>query len=149
VELWRNQRTLGYRTRTDEEGRFTWDSAPVEPFTLNIGDGERIMSGYPVTRPNEKAVIVMKPSLRIKATAVDDATGEPVRNFRVTPVTANPWVYRDTLASVGGKLEWESYRFDREGIRFRVEADGFTPLFTDVHPTRQQKVEEVWRLKRK
>ncbi|MBX3743565.1 MAG: carboxypeptidase regulatory-like domain-containing protein [Akkermansiaceae bacterium] len=149
VELWRNQRTLGYRTRTDEDGRFTWDSAPPEPFTFNIGEGEWIMSGYPIARPDEEAVIVMKPALRIKATAVDDATGEPVRNFRVTPVTANPWVYRDTLASLGGKLEWESYRFDREGIRFRVEADGFESLFTDAHPTRQQKVEVVWRLKRK
>ncbi|WAC21413.1 M56 family metallopeptidase [Luteolibacter sp. SL250] len=149
VDQWRNQRTLGYRTQTDEDGRFTWDSAPAEPFTLNIGEGERIMSGYPIAGPGGEVVIVMKPALRIKVTAVDDATAEPVRNFRVTPVSANPWVYRDTLASVKGKLEWETYKFEKNGINFRVEADGFDPLVTEVHPTRQQKVEAVWRLKRK
>ncbi|RYD27253.1 MAG: carboxypeptidase regulatory-like domain-containing protein, partial [Verrucomicrobiaceae bacterium] len=149
VDTWRNQRTLGYRTHTDDDGRFTWDSAPDEPFTLAVGEGERIMTGYPIPGPGGEAVIIMKPALRIKATAVDDATGEPVGNFRVTPVFTNPWVYRDAFASVEGTLEWETYKFDRNGVRFRVEADGFVPWVTDVHPTRQQKVEEVWRLKRK
>lgn len=151
VHQWRNAHALRFRTRTDDNGNFQWNSAPEEPFSLVIRDeeGSEVLTGYPVAGPQMEPVITVKPALRIRGTAVDDATGQPVGLFRITLGTTNGWRKTTSTASVGGRAEQEVHHFEKEGVRFLIEADGYLPLTTETYPTKQQSIEQVWRLKKK
>ena len=159
VSSWKDTRTLKFRTRTDADGRFTWDGAPLEEVTVTFGWGQdrpdEFLSGYPITATAEEQTIVIKPALRVRATVVDDATGKPLAKFDLTP-GYNPggnqryWEAADKKSGLSGVFEWKSDRFrEGNGPCFLIEAEGYEPLETPYYPTRQQTVEEVWRLKRK
>jgi hypothetical protein len=159
VSSWNGTRTLKFRTRTDADGRFTWDGAPLEEVTVTFGWGQdrpdEFLSGYPLTANAEEQTISIKPAVRVLATVVDDGTGEPLAKFDITP-GYNPggnrryWQTADKKSGLSGLFEWKSDRFsDGRGPCFLIEAEGYEPLETPYYPTRQQTVEEVWRLKRK
>jgi len=100
--------------------------------------------------PGKEAVITVKPALRIQATAVDDVTGQTIPVFKITlGTTDGGWRKTSSIASLGGLVETEIRNFEKEGLRFLIEAEGYQPLGTEAYPTKQQSIEQVWRLKRK
>ncbi|MFO1477525.1 MAG: M56 family metallopeptidase [Verrucomicrobiota bacterium] len=74
-------------SRTDAEGRFSWDSAPAPAFLLNVskpGYMALLWSTVPAEITNEIA-LKLAPPLKIHGSVIDADTGEPIGSFRVTP----------------------------------------------------------------
>jgi beta-lactamase regulating signal transducer with metallopeptidase domain len=156
VTDWRKTRSLKFRTRTDADGRFVWNGAPPDEVTVTFGWGQdrkgEFLSGYAITAKADEQTIVMKPAMRLRATVLDDATGEPVGKFNFTtgyPLGENDisWEKNGAKTITNGRIEWSSNHF-RERC-FLVEAEGYEPFQTGSIAPEQQTVTEVWRMRKK
>jgi beta-lactamase regulating signal transducer with metallopeptidase domain len=156
VSEWKKTRTLKFRTRTDADGHFVWNGAPLEEVTLTFGWGQdrkgEFLSGYALTATAEERTIVMKPGMRVRSTVVDDVTGAPLPRFTFTyghPTGADSyWWSKDSRKTIStGEVEWSTNYF-RECC-FLIEAEGYETLQTKVYQAEQQTIGEVWRLKKK
>lgn len=159
AETWREQRNLKFWTKTDAEGRFEWPAAPKDVVTFNLRSGQNreFLGDYPLVAGSEESEIVMKPALRVKITAVDDATGKPIQKFRVTSGNdrddrGTPYWKTDEARTATDVYEWQTNYFARRKDRqhrFLVEADGYEPHQTQSFPTKQQTETLQVRLKAK
>ena len=80
-------RTLDWKTETDTDGAFSWNSAPDQPVLLTIM--KRGYMGLEWTKvqtgtTNETA-FTLGPPLTVKGLVNDADTGEPVAAFKITP----------------------------------------------------------------
>ena len=80
-------RTLEWKTQTDANGEFVWDSAPAQPVNLNISK-----SGYMalewklvLTDTTNATSFTLGSPLTVKGSVTDADTGEPIADFKVTP----------------------------------------------------------------
>jgi peroxiredoxin/protocatechuate 3,4-dioxygenase beta subunit len=80
-------RTIEWKTQTDANGEFTWDSAPDKAINLSI-----TRSGYMTlewarveTDTTNVTSFTLSTPLTIKGSVMDADTGEPVAAFKVTP----------------------------------------------------------------
>lgn len=136
-EEWKGHRIFEWRGRTDEEGRFTWDSAPDGLVEFSI-----LKSGYLGLRnrgllvDGEEKVITMELAPRIAGRVTDAATGEPVKAFRVLLGEAygGPEIYWREAALLDGDagefILTHDEPFRGEAV-LRIEADGYLPALSD------------------
>ncbi len=142
---WKGHLSLDWTTKTDAEGRFTWDSAPAEPVLLTLTRPGYTMLGQREFRadPGETSV-TMYPPLRIRGQVTDARTGRPIEQFTV--VRGN--YYRDFnrdgafrqvnwerggrwMDFTGGKYEFEYSYAPVAALAVRVEAQGYQPATSE------------------
>jgi thiol-disulfide isomerase/thioredoxin/protocatechuate 3,4-dioxygenase beta subunit len=80
-------RTIEWKTKTDMDGEFAWDSAPAEPVRLTI-----TKSGYMAlewqtvqTDTTNAATFTLGSPLTVKGSVTDTDSGEPLAKFTITP----------------------------------------------------------------
>ena len=80
-------RTMEWKTKTNPDGEFTWDSAPEHPILLTISKGGYMtLEWTPVqTDTTNITTFTLASPLTVKGSVTDADTGEPVANFKVTP----------------------------------------------------------------
>lgn len=76
-------RTYQFSTRTDDDGRFEWDSAPSEPLQYYFYAAGYQQKRDHVLRPGEDNTVVLKRERRVLGRVVDESSGEPVTRFKV------------------------------------------------------------------
>ena len=82
VAEWRSRNILDWKAKSDAHGRFVWENAPKDPFTLSVfwQIGQKpVAAGSAPTM----VVIRVKPELKLEGTVVDATTGRPVERFRM------------------------------------------------------------------
>jgi len=76
-------RSYEFSTRTDDDGRFEWDSAPSEPMPFYFYAAGYEQKRNHVLRPSEDNTVVLKRERRVLGKVVDASSGEPVTRFKV------------------------------------------------------------------
>ena len=76
--------SLDWTTKTDADGRFSWDSAPAEPVLLTLTKPGYVMLGqreFPADKG--ETTVTMYPPLRVRGKVTDARTGQPIAQFTV------------------------------------------------------------------
>lgn len=144
VDKWTSLRTLSFSTQTDAEGNFVWNGAPDAPVEFNFGgcQNREFLAGLWLEPSPHVHQIVMKPALRISGTVVDAKTGQPVKDFTLTPGRRqgpDSLYWNETSASKFDheEFQWETNRM--EGIYvLRFEAPGYRKYETRDFKANQQ-----------
>ena len=133
ADTWRRHRTLTWLTLTDEEGRFTWTSAPPDEVLFDIlRAGYRGRRRVPMIASGEERQVVLCKAFWVGGTVRDAATGAPVEAFRVIPGYTHDngpinWLRERGVDFTGGNYEWQfkGDMIDNRVLFLRVEAEGF------------------------
>ncbi len=132
VERWGGG-SFPWSTRTDAEGRFEWDGAPVDEVILGITKGGYVEKRGLTVRPRQQEyAIELHEELLIRGSVIDASSGEPIPSFTVTPGFDNgpngPVVWAEYLAAEGAAGRY-SIAFDQpQGVYLLVEAQGHLPV---------------------
>jgi RNA polymerase sigma factor (sigma-70 family) len=133
--------------KTDDAGRFVWDSAPSSPQSFYIG-----MSGYAVIRgrklapgPDEHKIVLSKRQ-SLRGTVKNAATGAPVPEFFVMPASGSAgelssWSLSDERNFKNGVFEIELGEVGYSVARIR--ADGFFTQILELPPAGRELVAEL------
>jgi thiol-disulfide isomerase/thioredoxin len=128
---------VDWRAQTDEEGRFSWDSAPPDPVKLNVDTiGYVLLPEFVAKAGGDDVTIKIKSMPRITGLVTDNETGDPV------PVS----VTRGAYVSQESRIMWESWPLDEFGdgqiqvvinpdydrFALRIDAEGYLPHVTEV-----------------
>ncbi|TAL07057.1 MAG: carboxypeptidase regulatory-like domain-containing protein [Verrucomicrobia bacterium] len=137
-------RTLEWSTKTDEAGRFEWESAPQKAFGLDIskpGFMARRWETVPAETRDE-IIVHLAPPLRIRGLVKDEETGQPIAHFTVTPGLPNaadphaPNLQNGLVRGFSGgqyDLSYESPLFissTPHDFVFQFAADGYLPFLS-------------------
>jgi RNA polymerase sigma factor (sigma-70 family) len=143
---WRGHMSLDWRTKTDAEGRFTWDSAPPDPVLLTLTRPGFVMLGQREFRPGkEETTVTMYPPLRVRGKVTDARTEKSIAQFTVVPGTYHQsanrrrkrsepnWDRRAPWQDLGdGRFEIEYAHALVEALVVRVEARGYKPATSEI-----------------
>ncbi len=142
---WKGHLSLDWSTKTDAEGRFTWDSAPVEPVLLTLTRPGYTMVGQREFRADmSETTVTMYPPLRVRGKVTDARTGRPIGRFTVVGGS----YYRNADRRGGlGEPNWErggpqsdftggTYEVEHahplvEAVAVRIEAQGYRPATSE------------------
>lgn len=135
--IWRGIQTLSWDTTTDEQGRFAWDSAPLDGITIGF-----MKRGYMIVERSFHAggpeeTIVLEPERRFAGLVTDADSGEPISELRVTPGEsfgdgASQMVNWQPFLGVKGRNGTFLLHPERSIQLMRIEADGYIPLVASL-----------------
>jgi thiol-disulfide isomerase/thioredoxin len=133
LQSWAGAPFPKWSTATDQEGRFSWDSAPSDIATYSMSK-----DGYvPLTRdlaPSSRkpADIVLTKVGLITGKVVDAQTKQPVQQFHIIVGRTYGgdnviWERNRPIQCSDGKYSYHSPQNSGDQIRLLVEADGYLP----------------------
>jgi protocatechuate 3,4-dioxygenase beta subunit len=136
TERWNRYRTVRWQSKTDAQGRFTWDYPPADAIEVRVNkEGFREITKEVIADGREQTFVLTRP-VTIQGSVTDSQTGAPVNRFKVTP--GIQWPAGDnhaTWQTSEGWVRWftegrYSYTFTWSGRAFavRVEAEGYLPV---------------------
>jgi len=132
ADTWRKNRTLEWRTETDAEGRFSWNSAPPDEVKCFIGKQGFMSTQFDLKPAKDEQVITLRSQGRLHGTVVDANSSQPISQFQIllgTPRDAagTPyWLPSSAKTFTNGRYEVPLTRQGATGF-VRVEADGYLP----------------------
>ena len=134
VASWQGIRTLKFRTKTDEEGRFVWESAPHDIVNFDFFGAKGFMAerNRPLASFSEEQTIYLNPELVIRGTVTDEATGEPIKPIRVCLGRRSKGMPELDFSN-GLRYEKNDNQYELRvneptpGIYVKIEADGYQP----------------------
>ena len=135
-----NGRTIEWKTWTDANGEFTWDSAPDKAINLTI-----TRSGYMTlewaraeTDTTNVTSFILDSPLTLKGAVTDADTGEPIAKFKITPgwLEGNGGVRLQKLDAKSGVAGHYEVHFDNPVINsptpndfiFQIFSPGYAPV---------------------
>jgi protocatechuate 3,4-dioxygenase beta subunit len=145
VDTWRGHRSLEWNTKTDANGRFTWDCAPPDEVLFDfLKIGYRNTRRVPLTASDEEQTIVLLKPLSLSGRVKEAQTDRPVEAFRLISgyAFANRricWRWEHAVAFSGGRYQ-SPFKHDRQGDRkwfLRVEAEGYRPAVSEIDDSRE------------
>ncbi|MFC1677659.1 carboxypeptidase regulatory-like domain-containing protein, partial [Planctomycetota bacterium] len=135
IAVWREYYSLSWRSKTDEQGLFAWDSAPADEVKIQGNKGGYMSTGNTaVTADGTEYEIVMVDALKVKGSVFDAETSELVKEFKVTRGYERGNNRGVGWNNYGGNVknftdgEYEmSFTNPRDGHYLRVDAEGYLP----------------------
>jgi hypothetical protein len=137
----------GWEWETDADGRVTWSNAPPETIHWSFTkDGYMSRGHHGLKAAPEEQVVTLGLPFRASGTVIDTSTGDPVKEFVVTPryvviysvldsarTNFGQWSEYNRMPSFNG--QFSLYRtspllsgsLEMHDWQFRVEADGYEP----------------------
>ena len=81
IQHWRKDHSLGFNTRTDDEGRFEWHDAPHDPVSFTfVGEKHRLIVFHELQHSDEEHEVLLYTTQTVRVKLVDAETGEIVRD---------------------------------------------------------------------
>ncbi len=120
-------RSIDWNTKTDSEGRFVWQHAPVEKVRLVISKKGYMDFETQRLLPSESEYeFVLNPKVRVKGQVVDAVTKEPITEFIFRRHEGGYISSPKQIAESEGRFETA---FAEQGETFTItfEADGYKP----------------------
>jgi len=147
ADEWKGYRTIDFRSKTDDSGRFEWNGAPAEEVKIAFFKKGymdiRDTSFVPSDTPYE---VVMYPELRVSGKVVDAETKEAIKEFNV--LRGIKWENNDRVSwqrdsynmksFTDGKYTM-SFTYPYPGHLIRIEADGYLPAVSKVFKSDEAK----------
>ncbi len=138
---WKGHESLDWTTKTDAEGRFTWDSAPAQPLLLTLTRPGYTMVSQREFRPDQgETTVTMYPPLRVRGKVTDARTGRPIERFTLVSgsyyrTLNNEGALREAHWNhggpgsdfTGGTYEAEFSHPKVKAVAVRIEAQGYQP----------------------
>ena len=138
---WKAHMSLEWKSKTNSEGRFTWDSAPSEPVLLTLTrPGYVMLNQLEFQAGKGETQVTMYPPLRVRGKVVDARSGQPIPRFTLVIGEyhrfSNPdgqlrqvnWNRRWTWkVPAEGQFEIEYSHSPVAAVAVRIEADGYKP----------------------
>lgn len=123
----------------DDQGVWTWNSAPLGPMTMTVTAPGFMGQQINVEGGKEMKTVTLTTALLITGTVVDDTTGKAIPEFTVTEGLV--WDKRGPAGEINDGPNWQTQRaskerggtfscaFERPEFQrmFRVEAEGYHP----------------------
>lgn len=134
---------LSWRATTDAGGRFAWDSAPREPFSLIVSKaGYTAFSMQVAPESAGDLKVKLDRSFKLAGTVLDDATAKPVKAFKLiqgmvwTRDDPNQvyWQFQNPPTFSNGEYSVDLSQQGSQWIKFMITADGYLPQETPVLP---------------
>jgi hypothetical protein len=137
---------------TDEQGDFTWDSAPNEPMSFYIfHDGFESKRGVKLS-PNQDNTVTMRRARQVQGQVLDATTEQPVTKFTLRTGEASPdgsnlygIIRYHELAAADGKFSLSIEEESDNAIA--AYADGYADLVQQMPEAQNGTVQMVLRLK--
>jgi hypothetical protein len=142
------------RTWTDEQGRFTWGSAPSGRVDFSIGKDGFLGIDRVSFHPNdEETVVVLKPALTVVLTVRDARTGQPIQSVSVERGATDPRTEMfNWKPEIAQNLDDGTFRVTLDATqgpyKLRVKSEGFDSTTSREIQGDEQNVTEVIDLKR-
>jgi hypothetical protein len=139
VDTWRGHRSLDWHTRTDPNGCFQWNDAPVDEVLINISkEGYMGISNYGILPSEQEQEITLPDILRIHGKVVDAETGDPIPEIKLISgidygEDRSVFWRRRSNTFTQGQYEIQ-YTQPYPAHFIRIEADGYKPA--DSRPIR-------------
>jgi RNA polymerase sigma factor (sigma-70 family) len=135
---WRGHQTLNWRSVTDKEGRFRWDDAPSDAFSVSA-HREGYAPEFSTIKPSDQEpflVLMTASALKIRGTVTDAQTGRPIGTFTVVPgiVPGQLWLLSSSKVHHGGRYEFNLDALGIQPKRVRIEARGYLPVTSPSYP---------------
>ncbi|HZZ43716.1 MAG TPA: carboxypeptidase regulatory-like domain-containing protein [Tepidisphaeraceae bacterium] len=156
ADTWRGDRSIEWQSTTDDEGAFTWTSAPGDAVLYNA-----YAMGYSYNRnatltagpPDVDNKVVLTLPLTVHVTVTDADTHQPITHYQLLQGIdwgngqAPYWERRQqgSLVHPEGKSEFtitENY----PGHAVRIEADGYAPADSRVFTDKESLVDLAFQL---
>jgi len=147
ADEWRGNRTLDWNTKTNESGRFVWESAPPDKVRIGVYKSKYMSSREDVKTRDQEYEIVLAPQLTVYGNVTDAETGRPIDKFTATK--GIQWQNNDSVSwqsgsySVkdcsGGKYNME-FNSPYPGHLIRIDAEGYLPAVSRVFSDDEGKV---------
>ena len=139
VEEWRSYSTLEWRSNTDKDGRFVWDSAPPDEIKIYVRKNGYMDSRHSfLVASQDEYELVLGPQLKVSGTVVDANTGEPIEIFTATKGIqwqggSRHWQTGSSSVKdfTDGKYQWE-FSSSYPGHLIRIDAEGYMPAVSRV-----------------
>jgi hypothetical protein len=139
LQGWRGlNTTLDWHGFTDDAGRISWDSAPVDQLNLFAGTkGYFYSRNNFITADGDEHVIKMHKELTISGWATDAATGQAITQFKAIPGSER----HDLVHGSNGQYS-VTFNEPQSPLQVTIEADGYEPLTSD--PFSAKTNQAVW-----
>ncbi len=155
IDTWRGSRALGVFLKSDSLGRFRWDDAPPDEFSINVSRrGFTTISRRRVAPEEHSLSLNLSRSLRISGQISDIETGESIESAVVevgladSPSGAVSWTQEPTAFAFRGTLHGNVDVENRSAIRLRVSSTGYEPAVSRVFRRDENQVEFDVKLKK-
>jgi thiol-disulfide isomerase/thioredoxin/protocatechuate 3,4-dioxygenase beta subunit len=127
VGKWRNIPRLGIGMTTDAQGKFVWNGAPDDEFTLTANKRGAFDRKPVVVKAGEDNVVLqLAPQILVRG-AVVDAAGVPIKRFAVhVAAKKGSTGFSMDRSENAGRFEVISAEADSYSIR--ISADGYLPV---------------------
>ncbi len=134
---WRGLQNLDWRSRTDSDGRFTWDGAPSDRVVLAAFKEGFRTAELSIEPSDKEAVLRLTPTsrLRIRGTVTDAVTGRPIESFTVVPNVEPGGILmlEEARTHHGGRYVFSDAQ-NGQPYRVRIEAKGYLPAVSPAFP---------------
>lgn len=132
LQSWRGTRNIFWYTKTDAQGRWSWQEAPADEAVFTIrADGYLPIEKIKLAPQRYEQVITVRSHLQVTGRVIDAETRQPIPSFTVTPGTTwnnVPGIYRwqDQAAATGtnGSFSLQLNELSNQ-YRLRIEAPGY------------------------
>lgn len=140
---WRGQDALEWSAVSNDEGRFSWNQAPIDEFKIHIKNiisndsSSHDMTAIVAASDRETTIVFNGPPV-LFGDVIDAATGNPVRLFRVIPGKSSGYVeFRNVVKNTVKKTDIITWDYS---LSQRFEDGKFSFKFTviDDAPYRNQ-----------
>ncbi len=118
--------------KTDEEGNFIWDWAPADAVSYSIyATSDYTNTTVALVPRDEPHIITLAPRLKFSGKVTDAASGQPIPEFRVVPVTVfRPnffsTSFQNAIMAKEGHYELPIQAYaDNYRYQMRIEAPGY------------------------
>ena len=118
---WKGHSSLDWTTKTDAQGRFTWDSAPAEPVLMTLTRPGFTMVGQREFQADRgETNVTMYPPLRVRGKVTDARTGQPIERFTLVHGSYHRFANQDGALR---NINWEGNgpRTEFTGGKYEVE----------------------------
>jgi protocatechuate 3,4-dioxygenase beta subunit len=150
VSFWNNLGPLKWRTQSDAQGRFAWNSAPTEQTLLQFSKPGfvDIVEELPPSETHDWSVRLDKP-FALSGKVVDAETGEPIKSFKLTRGYTSAgngddffqWDPNQTVPGANGAYTVASANLPTGfRVKYMVTADGYFPAASPAYEQRGARV---------
>ena len=140
LQSWNELQLLNWRTKTDADGRFSWDSPPDGPAIFAVSKPGHYTINFMPNAGVEQTVTLMQ-TCRLSGMVVDAETKEPVKQFSLIPghswsegADYFRWERNEATSGKDGTYSVTLPFMRGARVKFMVRADGYLPAATDPLP---------------
>lgn len=139
VTSWNDLPVLNWRAQTDSDGRWSWDSAPVDPVVLSFSKPGYQRHSTSFSSSSEEHELQLEKTFKLSGKVLDAETKKPISSFKVIrgqvwggPEENARWEPESAQTAQNGEYLVEQSDSMNGQWRFMIRAEGYQPVASPV-----------------